>query len=66
MTQTIASPHLLTTHPILTFEASNITPIDSFQIFSLVAKINYDSPSHAVYVTGDIEGSDLLQSRTHI
>ena len=60
MSQTISSPHLLTSHPILNFEAANITPIDSFQIFSLIAKINYDSPNHAIYVTGDIEGSELF------
>ena len=60
MSQPLTTPPLLTTHPILVFEARNITRIDSFQIFTLVATINYDAPNHAVYVTADIEGSNLF------
>ena len=60
MQQPLTTPPLLTTHPILVFEARNITRIDSFQIFTLVVTINYNAPNHAVYVMADIEGSDLF------
>ena len=58
LSQPITSPQLLTSHPILHFEAASINSIDSFQIFNLICKINYDSHNHAIFVTADIEGSE--------
>ena len=58
--QLLTYPQLLTQHPLLDFEATFISNIESYQIFNLLCKLRYSSENHCIFILADIQNSEIF------